>query len=116
MSCTVLNLTFSRKTPVSPPASALCMRLDVLLIVEGDELASAMQSGFVEELYSGCHLCRRLCFDMRLRASLLCRKSSVALLVIVERSKHYDHTQLGKPAPQRNSGQRQSRQPDRLLP
>ena len=37
------------------------------------------------------------------RASLLCRKSSVALLAIGERSEHTPH---GKPAHQRNKGQR----------
>ena len=57
-----------------------------------EALASPMQSGHVEELYSPCHRCRRLCFDRRckvVRESLLCRKSSVALLAVGERSEHY---------------------------
>ena len=39
MTCTLLNLTFPRETPVSLPASAVCMRYDVhnIYIVDGDE-------------------------------------------------------------------------------
>ena len=42
------------------------------------------------------------------RVSLLCRKSSVALLLVGQRSEHYDYTLRGKPAPRRNNGQRES--------
>ena len=42
------------------------------------------------------------------RASLLCRKSSVGLLLVGQRSEHYNYTLCGKPAPRRNNGQRWS--------
>ena len=61
-----------------------------------------MQNGHVEELYSPCRRCRRLCSDRQCKAvpaSLLYRKLSVVLLVIGERSEHYDYTPRGKPAP-----------------
>ena len=56
---------------------------------------AVVADGFV--LTGGCKV---------VRASLLCRKSSVALLLVGQRSENYDYTLHGKPAPRRNSGQR----------